>query len=169
MMENFYNYLNMLPLQNQSQILGYSENELIKIERLYDIKFRGEFREFMLNIGRCDGGLIGDDPIILYRSLWSVRAQILFQIGLYESLQDIQAHSFLRKKPFVFSWEAESQMIFILTDSDENVVYSFDENEEVINNTKMTFSEYLVDVLKRYSLPNESILNNISKGELILI
>ncbi|MFB2587744.1 hypothetical protein [Acinetobacter sp. c1-l78] len=123
MMQHFYKYLDLLPLENKSHIEGYSEVELLKIEKLYDIKIQGEFRDFMLKLGRCDGGLIGDDPIILYRDFWSVRGQVLFQLDLYEGLQNIKAYDLLKNKPFIFAWESETVMVFILTYSDNNAIY----------------------------------------------
>ena len=97
-------------------VIGYTDYDLKKIEALYDITIRGQFRDLMLLAGRCDGGLIGDDPIILYRQSWSVRTQILFQQDLFVSLQDIHAYNYQNKnymgehgRIFCISWEWETQ------------------------------------------------------------
>ena len=78
-------------------VIGYTENELKKIERLYDITIQGQLRELMLLAGRCDGGLIGDDPIILYRSAWDVRTQIFFQYKVIDYLYEIKANDYYGK------------------------------------------------------------------------
>ena len=39
------------------RMVGYSEVEIGKIERLYGIAISGEFASFMLHAGRSDGGL----------------------------------------------------------------------------------------------------------------
>jgi hypothetical protein len=67
MIQKYLDLLNNLPAENKAAIKGYSLEEIKKIESLYDIKIEGDFKEFMRIAGRCDGGLVGDDPIILYR------------------------------------------------------------------------------------------------------
>ena len=54
--------------KNERKAIGYSEEEITKIEKLYDIEVKGDFREFLKYAGRCDGDLLGDDPIILFIS-----------------------------------------------------------------------------------------------------
>lgn len=49
-------------------VVGYSDLELEKIERLYDVRIAGDLKRFLSECGRSDRGLIGDDPIVLYRS-----------------------------------------------------------------------------------------------------
>ena len=169
MITNFFKLLNNLPIENHGLILGYSDEEINKIERLYDIVIEGECRLFMKKMGRSDGGLIGDDPIILYRELWSVRGQILFQLSFLEQLHDLKAFNYL-KKPFVFSCEYETQYYFLQTKKGDNQVYHFDEITNVIQETQLTFSEYLLDVFEKYK--KDSLDGNreqiICRGELLI-
>ncbi|MFH6974495.1 hypothetical protein ACG2K1_09975 [Neisseria sp. 23W00296] len=107
--------------QRQSElgnVVGYTEYELKKIEALYNVSINGEFRDFMLLAGRCSGGGLNDDPIILYRSYWSVRTQIMFQAKLFDELQGIGAFDFLGKI-FCFSLEGETQYYFLITKKNE--------------------------------------------------
>ena len=157
-------------------VIGYTENELKKIEQLYDITIQGQFRELMLLAGRCDGGLIGDDPIILYREAWSVRGQILFQQDLFTSLQDIRAYNYKDKKNymgahgqiFCFSWEWETQYYYLITEDNDNLVYHYDENEETVECIGLTLFEYLDDVYKRYE-EGKNRKQIICRGELLEI
>ncbi|MFJ2986493.1 SMI1/KNR4 family protein [Collimonas sp. NPDC087041] len=144
-------------------VIGYTENEINKIEALYDIKVKGEFRDFMLQMGRSDGGLIGDDPIVLYRPAWTVRGQILFQINLFNSLQEYGAWDQINK-PFSFSRESETQYYYLQTEKNDGLVYHFDENAGSVECTNLTFLEYLLDVRKRY--PYKGV---VCKGELIVV
>jgi SMI1-KNR4 cell-wall len=151
---------------DRSQVAGYSEEELTKIEKLYDIKIKGDFRQFMRVMGRCSGGLLGDDPIVLYRSLWSVRAQILFQVRFISDMQDASAFEYL-SKPFVFSWESETQYFFMITDSDTpDRVYHYDENNQTVRKTETNFTEYLLDVIQRYAGQGR---NAVCRGELLTL
>ena len=88
-----------------SRVLGYEEVEIGKIERLYNIDVRGDFRDFMMEIGRCSGGLVNDEAIILYRGTWDVRTQLLTQFTFFNDLQDAGLYSLIQPKPFLFSIE----------------------------------------------------------------
>lgn len=156
--------------ETSDNVIGYSEQELKKIEVLYEIAIHGQLREFMLLAGRCDGGLIGDDPIFLYRP--NVRSQILFQLRLLENLQEIQAYDFMGTyecKPFCFSCEWETQYYFVITSNDDDLVYHYDENAETVECTNLTFYEYLDDVYKRHVEEDSSRKHIICKGELLEI
>ena len=153
-------------------IIGYSEQELKKLEKLYDININGQFREFMLLAGRCDGGIFGDDPIILYRQSWGVRGQILFQVNFLESLQEIHAYDYIGKGgglAFCFSLEHETQYYFIITNNADNLVYHYNEGLETVECTNLTFYEYLDDVYKRYVEEDSNRKQIVCKGELLEI
>ena len=157
--------------ETSNDVIGYTEYELKKIEALYHVTIQGQFREFMLLAGRCDGGLIGDDPIILYRPAWSVRAQIQFQISFFGSLQDAGAYDYMGEyaKLFCFSWEYETQYYYLITDHNDNLVYHYDENNETVKCTNLTFYEYLDNVYKRYVEEDSNRKQIICKGELLEI
>lgn len=145
------------------RMVGYSELEITKIEKLYGIVVSGEFASLLRRAGRSDGGLVGDDPLIIYRPRWSVRAHLLFQMKLFNSLQDIGAWDYLNK-PFVFSLESETQYYFLITGDSGGFVYHYDENEETVKNTGMSLFEYLLDVVDRYTLGGL-----VCKGDLLNI
>jgi hypothetical protein len=69
---------------------GYDENELRLIEKLYGITIDGQLRRLMTKMGRSSGGIFGDDPIILYRQSWSVRAHLVFQLKFIRYIQDLK-------------------------------------------------------------------------------
>ncbi len=166
-----------------TQVVGYSEEELAKIERLYDIKVCGDFREFMLEMGRSDGGLIGDDPIVLYRPAWDVRGQILYQVNLFTALQESGNFDYVKGKPFSFSCEGETQYFFLRTDSEiPDRVYHYDENEETASDTGLSFIEYMKRVGDYYNQPSWDVeyqgktitmpnkrLDIVCRGELLII
>lgn len=142
---------------------GYSDEEIRKIERLYDINITGDLNDFLLQMGRSDGGLIGDDPIILYRSAWDVRTQILVQVRFFDEMQDSGNFEHLKGKPFVFSIENETQYFYLRTASDSpQVVYHFDENNGTSSKTEYTLASYFKQ-LAASSNPSKALC----KGELI--
>jgi len=76
MMTNFIDKIAQGVSYNSEYVLGYSEDEIEKIERLYEIKIGGDLRRFFLEMGRSDGGLIVDDPIFLYNARIRIRTDI---------------------------------------------------------------------------------------------
>lgn len=158
-----------------AQVEGYSEGDLVKIERLYDIRLTGQFRQFMTEMGRSSGGLIGDDPIILYRSTWSARGHIRRQIWLEELVKDF----YFKNSPvsegvpwpadglFVFSIENESLFLFVATKSNNpDQVYLYNENGETLTNTKIDFLEYMKRVVRVYGNGRTGV---ICRGELLIV
>ncbi|HCU76630.1 MAG TPA: hypothetical protein DGS69_14930 [Acinetobacter baumannii] len=39
-------------------IRGYTEDEVDQIAEIYNLDIHGQFREFLLQMGRCSGGLL---------------------------------------------------------------------------------------------------------------
>ena len=168
-MKDFFALLDKLNESDRKQVEGYSLSEIKRIEKLYDITIQGDFLEFMLKMGRCSGGLIGDDPIILYKEQRSVRSQILFQLITLDFLHD-NHYEMRAQQPFCFSWESETQYLFILTQSEDQRVYGYDENEEAIYETGKTFEEYILAVYEYYEhyFIDGAGKRIICKGELLV-
>ena len=156
-----------------SRVLGYSAEELVKIEKLYDIKISGFLRDFMLEAGRCDGGLIGDDPIILYRSNWSVRDHVITQNGFREELLDLlfknnpaEFKSFCNST-FVLSIESHTQFYYLnTTGANPERVFHYDENEDTIEDTNIDFIDYMKNTVRVYGGFSPQI---ICQGEMLII
>lgn len=147
------------------KVEGYSEVEIAQLERLYDIEIKGNFCQFMREMGRCDGGLMGDDPIILYRPTMSVRNFVVFQAETQEDIYAAGATKLAAQKPFAFSIESETQVFFIATRSavpDE--VYHLDENTNEVKSTNMLFNDYLRRLVRHYGGPGI-----VCRGEMLVI
>ena len=169
MMKAFFALLDKLNESDRKQVEGYSLSEIKRIEKLYDITIQGDFLEFMLRMGRCSGGLFGDDPIVLYKEQRSVRSQILFQLITLDFLHD-HHYEMRAQQPFCFSWESETQYLFILTQSEDQLVYGYDEYEEAIYETGKTFEEYMFAVYEYYEhyFIDDDGKRIVCKGELLV-
>ena len=154
--------------KNERKAIGYSEEEITKIEKLYDIEVKGDFREFLKYAGRCDGDLLGDDPIILYRQTWDMKIYLRMNYSYFIDENFKILHEEIKKKPFIFSIEMENYYFYIRTVDEDLKVYCFDENEEKIKDTGMDFNEYMVDLVKRYNPELKPILEIPSIGELLV-
>ncbi|RYH66480.1 MAG: SMI1/KNR4 family protein [Alcaligenaceae bacterium] len=156
---------------------GYTEEELVKIERLYDVSFSGDLRDFMLEMGRSDGGLLGDDPICLY-STRSVRRHIFFQAGMDDRFFAMKKFDLRSKGSFIFSVESETQYHFLLTKSDEpDLVYRYNEDfadesdPAAMTSTGMTFMDYMHRAVRVYTdrMYTELRSGVVCRGEMIVI
>ncbi len=48
-------------------IEGYTEDEIKQIEQKYNIPIHGQFKELLMTMGKCSGGLLfGDDMLYVY-------------------------------------------------------------------------------------------------------
>ena len=154
--------------KNERKAIGYSEEEITKIEKLYDIEAKGDFREFLKYAGRCDGDLLGDDPVILYRQTWSIQSYLRKNYFNFIDEDYTVLHGDLQKKPFIFSIEMETYYFYIRTADDDLKVYCFDENEEKLKDTGMNFNEYMVDLVERYNPELKPTLDFSTVGELMV-
>ena len=171
MNERFMDMLKEYLKKNERKAIGYSEEEITKIEKLYDIEAKGDFREFLKYAGRCDGDLLGDDPIILYRQTWNIDSYLRMNYFGFIDDEDFEEKVFydeLKKKPFIFSIEMENYYFYIRTADDDLKVYCFDENEEKIKDTGMDFNEYMVDLVERYNPELKPTLDFSTVGELMV-
>lgn len=149
-----------------AQVAGYSECEIEKIERLYDIALDGTLKQFMLEMGRSDGGLIGDDPIIIYRPTITVRGFILMQSGIQEEIYNAGSSELASKKPFIFSIESETQYFFVATKSDDpDRVYHYDENHETVVDTGLGFLDYMKQTVQAWGGKSKVVC----RGELLVV
>ena len=148
-----------------SRTLGYSAVELDKIEHLYNITITGDFRDFMLEIGRCSGGLVSDESIILYRNAWDIRTQLFTQFIFLNDLQDAGLYNLLQPQPFLFSIEWETRYYFLFTGgSNPDSVFCYDENTKKLTETGLTFLEYIHALVRANNLEKSDV---ICQGELV--
>ena len=47
-------------------IEGYTEDEIKQIELKYDFPIHGQFKELLMTMGKCSGGLLFGDEIYIY-------------------------------------------------------------------------------------------------------
>ncbi|NBF01552.1 SMI1/KNR4 family protein [Pseudomonas sp. Fl5BN2] len=131
-----------LPSNEVIEMQGYANEELDQIERLYDIRISGQLKSFLLEMGRSDGGLIGDSFIQLYRPSWRVRAHLLFQVDFFNQMQETGHYEFLNK-PFVLAWISETQYYFVQTSLADDAIYHYDSNVECVVKTEWDLCGFL--------------------------
>ena len=168
-MPSFIEQISQGMAYDKNQVVGYSEVEIGKISRLYDVNVSGQLRQFLFEMGRSDGGLIGDDPIILYRPKMSVRRHVLLQLRLEVDFKEFRIEAglnLLKERPFLVSIESETQYFFVATKSDKpDRVYQYDENNESVRDTGIDLLEYMKNIVQVWG--GRSAI--VCRGELIVI
>ena len=48
-------------------IEGYTEDEIKQIEQKYNIPIHGQFKELLMTMGKCSGGLVAGSEIYIQR------------------------------------------------------------------------------------------------------
>ena len=120
---------NYLVFHNRKAI-GYSEEEIKKIEKLYDIEVRGDFREFLRIAGRNSGGILGYGYLVFYNPFFTPRKNLIFQEFDRNMFYKIGMKNILKSKIFVFSVEDETIEYLkhqMMIDKIEEVSMNFDE------------------------------------------
>ena len=171
MIEEYFKLLETLNEEQKNALSGYSDEEILKLESLYKVSITGELQAFLKKIGRCDGGLVGDNPFLFYREIMNVRSHILLQVYLINELQEMGAYDQI-KNPFIVAVEYETQFMYLQTKRGDGIVYCFDENNQIVESTGLTFSKYCLKVYDHYirhgSNPNRRF-GVICKGEMLVI
>jgi len=167
--------------KNERKAIGYSEEEISKIEKLYDIEAKGDFREFLKYAGRCDGDLLGDDPIILYRQTWDMESYLRMNYFGFIDDEDFEEKVFydeLKRKPFIFSIEMENYYFYIRTADDDTVgellvqcdtsekrITGLKEIKKYISSERKEHSEFFI-LLERYLEKSEKEFTGYNDDEI---
>ena len=152
--------------QNNKTSVGYSEIEIEEIEKLYKIKIKSKFKEFMKFCGRSSGGLLTGNELIFYKN-WDVRNQWLYENEFREKLIDGVDPVNLDGN-FVLKEEG-NQYFFFKSKKAGLAVYCFDYEKDEVMDINVDFNEYLVNLVKKYNPELKPLKNGSLKGELIKI
>lgn len=145
--------------------IGYSEEEIKKIEKLYDIEVRGDFREFLRIAGRSSDGLL-TSTLTFYYSRTTVGDKIREQNYGRKKLKDLKFNNADKSKIFLLAVEPDSQYYYI--DTVNLSVYLYDGNldDEIIEDTGQDFDSYMLSSIYYFN-PKMVPLSIICNGELL--
>ncbi|MFT0214102.1 hypothetical protein VQ643_16135 [Pseudomonas sp. F1_0610] len=158
---------------DKSFVRGYSDEEIKKIERLYDIEVppTSQLYDFLKCMGRCSGGLFGGDQMIIYWASRNVRDKVCYQNFNREDIIDLGFDGANSNKVFFISCIYLTQYYFLATKSkDINIVYHWNENTDEIVKTEFTLYQYLEwilsdDTIAAFSCSEQELIE--TSGELI--
>jgi hypothetical protein len=145
---NFIEYLD--------RIEGYSEKEIIEIEKLNNISVHGQLKELLTTMGKCSGGLIFGDDFYIYRYYRNAGFNIQRQKNLMadEELainyrENGEKLDLAEEQYFEICGENEHANIFFMYTKDINdIVYEWDENNNIVKKFGTLF-DYLIRYRKK--------------------
>ena len=163
--KRFINLLKNYLVFHNRKAIGYSEEEIKKIEKLYDIEVKGDFREFLRIAGRSSDGLL-TSTLTFYYSHTTVGDKIREQNYGRKKLKNLKFNNFDKSKIFLLAVEPDSQYYYI--DTVNLNVYLYDDNldDEIIEDTGQDFDSYMLSSIYYFN-PKMVPLSIIYSGELL--
>lgn len=162
MNDQFFKKLQQGLIKGNLPIKGYSDEEIQIISEKYNINIRGHLKGFLSEMGRSDGGLIGEGYIHLYKPHWGITIHLSFQRDFVIKLQAAGLEEYA-DKPFVFSWWEERFYYFLRTGADDDHVYQYDDDEQDV----VKVGEDLLDFLRYAAEGNKGRLRPVFEGDLL--
>lgn len=158
---------------------GYTEQEIDLIARNCNLDIHGQFREFLLQMGKCSGGLIWGWDFTMYNPYWNPLDFQLFQQNEQKDENytiDIDMINPIEKKMFYLHSENElNSFYYLLTDNDDDSVWAYDDGSNILKNTNLSLLEQLIHYVKYknkasrfidFNLTNEQI-SKYTEGRLL--
>lgn len=147
-MSNFLDNFQDLVVPYPRKVAGYSCSEIEKLEGFFDFSIGGNLRDFFKNVGRCFGGIIGDNSLIMYRDNWSFERHKQYQFGMREDLIEEGFGEYFGKGEFFFSRESDGCYdYFVRTrSSTPDLVYVYD--GETVRKTNSDFNAHVFQIVK---------------------
>lgn len=132
-------------------IKGYTEQELAVISKKYNLEITGQFREFLLQMGKCSGGLLWGDDFPMYDHRWGLLSFENFQSNEQNDENYISCPG--SKDPIenkIFYLYSENELNFfyyLFTNDRDDYIWGYYEDENRCVEKTQTL---LLDQLKYY-------------------
>lgn len=123
-------------------IQGYNEEEIKEIEQRYSLSIHGQFKEFLMVMGKCSGGLLTGKNLFIYNKNFEPKG-IYFGLENQEFWQnDIDIPIFKQKLNGINlidrqffelaenDGEVRNKVYFLLTNNLDNLVYCWDFSDD---------------------------------------
>ena len=140
-------------IERPELIQGYTEDEIKQIEQKYNIPIHGQFKELLMAMGRCSGGILHGDDIYIYRETRdeydfsdAMRQEIHEDLDCQEFIKNMGNINFVEKKYFEFAGINEHMIkYFMLLANQDDIIHEWDTNEDTVREFGTLF-----DFLKYY-------------------
>ncbi|KQW98062.1 hypothetical protein ASC84_04735 [Acinetobacter sp. Root1280] len=138
-------------IEHLDRIEGYTEDEIYQIELSHNISIHGQFKELLMTMGKCSGGLLFGDNFYIYNSFRGLgfgkeRQNDLMQEDdpTVKFLENCGVDDLVEKQYFEICGENEHLNVFFMYTKDENdFIYEIDKNTYTVTKYGTLF-DYLV-------------------------
>lgn len=147
-------------IERPELIQGYTEDEIKEIEQRYNLSIHGQFKEFLMTMGKCSGGLLLGREIFIYHSglkpnsdSFGLENQEFWQ---YDDNQGFKEQTnyidLVEYQFFEFGDDGESRnyVYFLLTKNQDDIIYQYDTMRETVVAVGTLF-DFLLDWRKNYA------------------
>ena len=137
-------------IERPELIQGYTEDEIKQIELKYDFPIHGQFKELLMTMGKCSGGLLFGDDVYIYDTGTEYSFGEQARIDLYNDPDckyfiDIIGNVAERKMISIAGINEHIVGYFMLAADKNDIVYQWDTNEDTVREFGTLF-----DFLKYY-------------------
>lgn len=146
------------------KIKGYSEAELDMIANEYNLEIHGQFKQLLLQMGRCSGGLLWSYEFYLYGKTSPSGVLNSWQQDMKQDAYFMSASGVvdpIDNKLFVLSCENQMDFYYLVTANRDDYVWSYYDNDEnSFKNTNLTLLDYLKRNVRYHS--KQSVLHGFN-------
>lgn len=162
------------------KIKGYTEEEINLIAHNCNLYIHGQFREFLLQMGKCSGGLLWGWEFPMYNPYWNPLDFQLFQQNEREDknyMTSLGALDPIKNKIFYLDSENEgTYFYYLLTINHDDCIWGYYESKNrLFEKTEITLLERLKHIVQEqtrnyqninFTLTNEQI-SKYTEGRLL--
>ena len=165
-------------IERPELIQGYTEDEIKQIELKYDFPIHGQFKELLMTMGKCSGGILRGDDIYIYRETRdehdfsdAMRQEIHEDLDCQEFIKNMGNINFVEKKYFEFAGINEHMIkYFMLLANQDDTIDEWDTNEDTVREfgTLFDFLKYYRQIIgSDITGQNNEVFKRLTTGRLL--
>ena len=140
-------------IEHPEFIQGYTEDEIKQIEQKYNFPLHGQFKEFLMAMGKCSGGIFLASNVYIYSTGTEYSFGEKSRIDLYNDpdckyFVDIVGNIVKRKMISIAGINEHIVGYFMLAADCNDIVYEWNTNEETVTEfgTLFDFLKYCREI-----------------------
>ena len=158
----FYDLISESPIFNQEMAIGYSDSEIQKISRLYDISISEMLYEYFHDIGRCNSTTHDGYIHLKTYATRSVYNNIASHIDFQNDMTSSNFEYFASQNIFYFASEGDGYEMFLATSSNSpDQLLCWNRNDNQIYDSDMTIYDFIKHWTFEYAWIHETIAKRL--------
>ncbi len=165
-------------IERPELIQGYTEEEIKQIEQKYNFPIHGQFKELLMTMGKCSGGILRGDDIYIYRETRdeydfsdAMRQEIHEDLDCQEFIKNMGNINLVEKKYFAFAGINEHRFqYFMLLANQDDTIYEWDTDEDTVREfgTLFDFLKYYRQIIfSRITGKEHNYFKELTTGRLL--